>query len=103
MSTADVATQPIAWAASARSWLRLLRSELGLVFLRRRNLALLGVLAAVPVVLGIVLKVSSPQPGAGGEGPAFLAFLGQVPGNGGVPGVPPLGVGPTLVLPPPLG
>src|SRR5258707_5556484 len=82
MSTADDATQPIAWAASVRSWLRLLRSELGLVFLRRRNLALLGVLAAVPVVLGIVLKVSSPQPGAGGEGPAFLAFLGQVTGNG---------------------
>jgi ABC-2 type transport system permease protein len=79
MSTADVATPPIAWAASVRSWLRLLRSELGLVFLRRRNLALLGVLAAVPVLLGIVLKVSSPQPGGGGAG---SAFLGQVTGNG---------------------
>src|SRR5258708_22797856 len=79
MSTADVASRPIAGAASVGSWLRLLRSELGLVFLRRRNLALLGVLAAVPVVLGIVLKVSSPQPGGGGEGPAFL---GQVTGNG---------------------
>src|SRR5258706_15410901 len=62
-----VAPPPIAWAASVRSWLRLLRSELGLVFLRRRNLALLGVLAAVPVVLGIVLKFSSPQPGSGGR------------------------------------
>jgi ABC-2 type transport system permease protein len=80
MSTADVATLPIAWAASVRSWLRLLRSELGLVFLRRRNLALLGVLAAVPVVLGIVLKVSSPQPG-GSDGPGS-AFIGQVTGNG---------------------
>jgi ABC-2 type transport system permease protein len=78
MSTADVATQPAAWVVSVRSWLRLLRSELGLVFLRVRNLALLVVLAAVPVVLGIVLKVSSPQP-ANGEGPAFL---GQVTGNG---------------------
>jgi ABC-2 type transport system permease protein len=79
MSTADVASQPSAWAASVRSWLRLLRSELGLVFGRRRNQALLAVLAAVPVLLGIVLRVSSPQPGGGGEGPAFL---GQVTGNG---------------------
>jgi ABC-2 type transport system permease protein len=80
MSTADVASQPRAWAAPVRSWLRLLRSELGLVFGRRRNLALLAVLAAVPVLLGIVLKVSAPQPGGGGgDGPAFLA---QVTGNG---------------------
>src|SRR5215813_10772730 len=78
MSTADVASQPAAWALSVRAWLRLLRSELTLVFGRRRNLALLLVLAAVPVLLGIVLKVSSPQP-ANGEGPAFL---GQVTGNG---------------------
>jgi ABC-2 type transport system permease protein len=85
MSTADVASPPVAprpsgsLAASVRAWVRLLRSELGLVFLRRRNLALLLVLAAVPVLLGIVLKVSSPQPGGGGDGPAFL---GQVTGNG---------------------
>src|SRR5260221_5912330 len=93
MSTADVASQPRrdalgrasgrtarpGWPDSVRSWMRLLRSELGLVFLRRRNLALLVVLAAVPVLLGIVLRVSSPQTGAGGGGPAFL---GQVTGNG---------------------
>jgi ABC-2 type transport system permease protein len=79
-STDGLASQPVAWAAAVRSWLRLLRSELGLVFLRRRNLALLAVLAAVPVLLGIVLRVSSPQPGGGsGDGPAFL---GQVTGNG---------------------
>src|SRR5258708_346485 len=99
MSTADVATQPIAWAASVRSWLRLLRSELGLVFLRRRNLTLLGVLAAVPVVLGIVLKVSSPQPGAGGEGPAFL---GQGTGHAVVLGFLPRVVGVAPILPPAL-
>src|SRR3984893_13209114 len=79
MSPPNAASQPIAWAASVRSWLRLLRSELGLVFGRRRNQALLAVLAAVPVLLGIVLRVSSPRPGGGGEGPAFL---GQVTGNG---------------------
>jgi ABC-2 type transport system permease protein len=80
MSTADVASPPVAWAASARSWLRLLRSELGLVFLRRRNQALLAVLAGIPVLLGIVLRVSSLQSG-GGNGPGS-AFLGQVTGNG---------------------
>ncbi len=80
MSAADVASQPIGWATSVGSWIRLLRSELGLVFLRRRNVALLVVLAAVPVLLGIVLRVSSPQPGGGnGDGPAFL---GQVTSNG---------------------
>jgi len=88
MSTADIASQPQggeagraasdrpgrrAGLASVGPWLRLLRSELGLVFLRRRNLALLAVLAAIPVILGIV------QTGAGGGGPAFL---GQVTGNG---------------------
>jgi ABC-2 type transport system permease protein len=70
----------MAGVGSIRSWARLLRSELGLAFFRRRNLALLAVLAAVPVVLGFVLKFSSPQPtGGGGNGPAFL---GQVTGNG---------------------
>src|ERR1700758_1217875 len=77
---ADVAGRPAAWAGPVRSWARLLRSELALVFLRLRNLVLLAVLAAVPVVLGLVLKFSSPQPGGGsGDGPAFL---GQVAGNG---------------------
>ena len=72
MSTADVASRPGRAAraggqlAPVRHWLRLLRSELGLVFGRRRNIALLVVLAAVPVLLGIVLKVSTLQPGNGG-------------------------------------
>src|SRR5215472_3593455 len=95
MSTADVATHPAPWAVSVRAWLRLLRSELTLVFGRRRNLALLLVLAAVPVLLGIVLKVSSPQP-ANGEGPAFL---GQVTGNGVFLAFLALVVELTLVLP----
>jgi ABC-2 type transport system permease protein len=87
MSTADVAAQPGQAArgsgqlVAAAHWLRLLRSELGLVFGRKRNLALLAVLAAVPVLLGIVLKVSPLQQGNGGGngGPAFLT---QVTGNG---------------------
>jgi ABC-2 type transport system permease protein len=65
--------------AAARAWLRLLRSELGLVLGRRRNLALLAVLAAVPLLLGLVLRFSSGGTGGGGGGPAFLS---QVTGNG---------------------
>ena len=87
MSTADLASQPGQAAgagvrlAGAAHWLRLLRSELGLVFARKRNLALLAVLAAVPVLLGFVLKASPLQPGNGG-GNGGPAFLNQVTGNG---------------------
>jgi ABC-2 type transport system permease protein len=87
MSTADVASPPGPAAraggqlAPVRHWLRLLRSELGLVFGRRRNIALLVVLAAVPVLLGFVLKASPLQPGNGG-GNGEPAFLTQVTGNG---------------------
>ncbi len=55
---------------------RLYRSELRLVLGRRRNLALLGVLAAVPALIGTAVKISTPK---GGDGPEFL---GQVTGNG---------------------
>lgn len=61
-----------------RAWLRLLRSELGLTFRRWRNLALLGVLAVIPVLLGVALKLAGST-GGGGQGPPFL---GQVAGNG---------------------
>src|ERR1700729_4623805 len=61
----------------ARAWLRLLRSELGLTFLRWRNVALLGVLAAIPVLLGVALRLAGPA--GGGQGPPFLD---QVAGNG---------------------
>ena len=78
------------------SRLRLLRSELGLVLLRRRNLALLAVLGAVPVLLGIVLKVSAPATGGSGGGPPFLS---QVTGNGVFLAFLALVVESTLVLP----
>jgi ABC-2 type transport system permease protein len=64
-----------------RPWLRLLRYELRIVFLRPRNLALLAVLAAAPVFLGLVLWINTPPAGAGGEGPA-AALVGQVAENG---------------------
>src|SRR6266496_835792 len=56
---------------------RLLRSELGMVFRRRRNLVLLAVLALVPVLIGTAIKLSS-APGAG-EGPQFID---RIAGNG---------------------
>jgi ABC-2 type transport system permease protein len=89
MSTADVAEQtpragPGEQLAAVRTWFRLLRSELALVFLRRRTIALLAVLGAVPVLLGVVLKVSPGGGGGGGGGGSgnTLAFLSQVTGNG---------------------
>ena len=62
----------------ARAWLRLLRSELGLTFRRWLNVALLGVLAVIPVLLGVALKLAGPAGGDGQRPP----FLDQVAGNG---------------------
>ena len=62
-----------------RPWLRMLRSELGLIFRRWRNLLLLAVLVGIPVLLGIALRVSVPRGGGGGPGAVFLF---QVAGNG---------------------
>lgn len=47
-----------------------------MVFRRRRNLAMFGVLAAFPILIGISVKLSAPN---GNEGPAFL---GQITENG---------------------
>jgi ABC-2 type transport system permease protein len=60
------------------AWLRLFNSELRLVFGRPRNLALLGVLAIVPVFLGIVLRLTIGS----AAGPGGPPFLNQLAGNG---------------------
>jgi ABC-2 type transport system permease protein len=65
--------------ASVNSWLRLLGSELRLVFGRRRNQALLAVLAAIPILIGVALRLQARSGGGDGGGPAFLS---QVTGNG---------------------
>jgi ABC-2 type transport system permease protein len=63
--------------------LGLLRSELVTTIRRWRTLALLGVLAAVPVLVGVAVRIEtgdgSSAGGAGGEGPPFIA---QITNNG---------------------
>ena len=55
---------------------RFLRSELRLIFGRRRNQAGLGILALVPIIIAIAVKVAAPRPGRGPD------FLGSITSNG---------------------
>jgi len=82
-----------------RPWLRMLRSELGLIFRRWRNLLLLAVLVGIPVLLGIALRVSVPRGGGGGGDGLGAAFLFQVAGNGVFLSFLALTIMMTLVLP----
>ncbi len=68
-------------ATPVYSWLRMLGSELRLIFGRRRNLALLAVLAAIPILIAVALRLQG-SPGGGGGGGGGPAFLSQVTGNG---------------------
>ncbi|MEU5622895.1 ABC transporter permease [Streptomyces tendae] len=67
--------------------LGLFRSELLTTFRRWRTLALLAVLAAVPILVGIAVKIetsdgSSLGGGGGGGGGAGPAFISQISNNG---------------------
>ncbi|MFD9208479.1 ABC transporter permease [Streptomyces sioyaensis] len=64
--------------------LGLLRNEIAVTFRRWRTLALLAVLAGVPVLVGIAVRIESGGGGAGsgGGGEAGPAFLSQVTHNG---------------------
>jgi len=73
MSTAEL-TAPRT-PVRVRPGARLLRSELRLVFRRRRTLALLAALAAVPVLLGVAIRLSGRGGGGGGRGPAFIGSI----------------------------
>ncbi|MFI9262243.1 ABC transporter permease [Streptomyces sioyaensis] len=61
--------------------LGLLRNEIAVTFRRWRTLALLAVLAGVPVLVGVAVRIESGggKGGGGGGGPAFLS---QVTHNG---------------------
>jgi ABC-2 type transport system permease protein len=86
--------------SAAVSWLRLLGSEFRLVFRRRRNLILLAVVAVIPLIVGIALRLATPQSlanaGSNGNGPPFLD---EVAGNGVFLAFLALTVMLTLVLP----
>jgi ABC-2 type transport system permease protein len=56
--------------------LRFLASELQIIFGRRRNIAGLGVLAVVPIIIAIAVKASDP---GSGDGPNFIS---SITGNG---------------------
>ncbi len=76
MSAAEVMTVEPARSHSTLGG-RFLASELEIIFRRRRNIAGLGVLAVVPIILAIAVKASDP--GASGGGPGFLE---AITGNG---------------------
>ncbi|WP_328583174.1 ABC transporter permease [Streptomyces sp. NBC_00370] len=88
VSGADVAdkdvpaARPAGGAPRLRWTLGLFRSELTTTFRRWRTLALLAVLGAVPVLIGIAVKIQTDDggtAGGGGDGPAFLT---QITNNG---------------------
>jgi ABC-2 type transport system permease protein len=73
MSSAEAVVGTIVTPRRYRGALgRQIRSELRLVFGRRRNLILLGALGLIPLVLGIAVKVSPPGGPGGGGGPVFI-------------------------------
>ncbi|MEI5006828.1 ABC transporter permease [Streptomyces sp. PmtA] len=73
----------VARAGRPRWALGLFRSELVTTFRRWRTLALLGVLAAVPVLIGVAIRIETADGGTvgdgGGQGPAFFT---QITNNG---------------------
>ncbi|MEU8221960.1 ABC transporter permease [Kribbella sp. NPDC048915] len=77
MSPSDVSVSeaPARAPGAGRHTLALFGSELRLVFARARTQVGLGVLAAVPLLIGIAVKISGDDSGAGG-------FIGQIAGNG---------------------
>ncbi|MEE1930967.1 ABC transporter permease [Streptomyces sp. TRM 70351] len=66
---------PRRWSAA------LFRSELGLTLRRGRTLALLGILAALPVLIGVAVRVETGDGGSDGSG-GGPPFVSQVTNNG---------------------
>ncbi|WP_408607388.1 ABC transporter permease [Kitasatospora mediocidica] len=62
---------------TAAGFLALFRNEITLTFRRTRTIALLGLLAALPVLLGVVVKIQTGNLHGGPGGPAFIAQVTQ--------------------------
>ncbi|TDU86685.1 ABC-2 type transport system permease protein [Kribbella voronezhensis] len=75
MAAEVVERAPVARPSAGRHTVALFASELHLVFGRARTWVLLAVLAAVPILIGVAIKLSGSSGDAEG-------FLGQVAGNG---------------------
>ncbi|MFD6274998.1 ABC transporter permease [Streptomyces sp. NPDC060209] len=85
MSQAELTAVPAPRAPRRALWtLGILRSELTTTLRRWRTLALLGVLAAVPVLIGIAVRIETGDGSRGGSGggEGGPAFLSQVTNNG---------------------
>jgi ABC-2 type transport system permease protein len=79
MSAAEVTpSRTMASAARPRRHVstRFLRSELRLIFGRRRNQAGMAILAVVPIIIAVAVKVATPREGRGPD------FLGSITSNG---------------------
>jgi ABC-2 type transport system permease protein len=88
MSSAEARTRPSSgWALAG--------SELSVLFRRRRTWAMLGALAAVPILIAVALKVSS----SGSDDTGGPAFIGEVTQNGLFVGLAALIVAIPLFLP----
>ncbi|WP_328749598.1 ABC transporter permease [Streptomyces sp. NBC_00285] len=76
--------RPQQTARSRRTTFRatLLRNELLTTFRRWRTLALLGVLAAVPVLVGFAVKIETDDGSSGAGGGGGPAFISQITNNG---------------------
>jgi ABC-type transport system involved in multi-copper enzyme maturation permease subunit len=68
---------PRVWVSGVPSWWRFFVSELRLVFRRPRNIALLGVLAFIPAMIGLLFKITVANAAQGAP-----PFFNQVAGNG---------------------
>jgi ABC-2 type transport system permease protein len=92
MAAADLlgAVEPPAVSARRRFSARFLRSELGMVFRRRRNAAILVVLGCVPVLIAIAVRLNEHNGNGGADGlfanitdngvfVAFAALLAVLP------------------------
>ncbi|MFI0215573.1 ABC transporter permease [Streptomyces lydicus] len=85
MSQAELSQAGAAPRSARPLWsLGLLRSEITMTFRRWRTLALLAVLAGVPVLVGVAVRIETGRgrSGGGGGGEGGPAFISQVTNNG---------------------